>query len=105
MVELAIQAGLAVCSIEDFSGNEDAPIYALEPAQARVEAAAQAAHRGPSTLVLTARAENHLPVATTWTTQSPACGPTRRPAPTCSMRPGCAPQRTSLASSTRLADR
>src|SRR5918911_4774045 len=59
-VELAIKAGLAGCSIEDFTGDGDRPIYDLELARARVEAAAQAAPRRPRKLVLTARAENHL---------------------------------------------
>jgi 2-methylisocitrate lyase-like PEP mutase family enzyme len=56
----AIEAGLAGCSVEDFTRDENAPIYELEHARARIAAAADAAHRGPRTLVLTARAENHL---------------------------------------------
>ncbi|MHB8234853.1 MAG: isocitrate lyase/PEP mutase family protein [Solirubrobacteraceae bacterium] len=56
-IELAIQAGLAGCSVEDWSGEE---IYSLELARERIEAAAAAAHAGPVHLVLTARAENHL---------------------------------------------
>ena len=56
-VSLAIEAGLAGCSVEDFSGDSEHPIYDLEPARARIAAAAEAA-RGR--LVLTARAENHL---------------------------------------------
>jgi 2-methylisocitrate lyase-like PEP mutase family enzyme len=56
-VSLAIEAGLAGCSIEDFSGDAERPIYDLEPARARIAAAAQAAE---GHLVLTARAENHL---------------------------------------------
>ncbi len=59
-VACAIEAGLAGCSIEDFTGSAEQPIYDLELAQARVAAAADAAHRGPVRLVLTARAENHL---------------------------------------------
>jgi 2-methylisocitrate lyase-like PEP mutase family enzyme len=59
-VRLAVEAGLAGCSVEDFSGHEDAPIYDAALAAARVQAAAEAAHRGPVHLVLTARAENHL---------------------------------------------
>jgi 2-methylisocitrate lyase-like PEP mutase family enzyme len=58
-VHLAIEAGLAGCSIEDYTGVEDAPIYELEEAVERVTAAAQAAH-GSSRLVLTARCENLL---------------------------------------------
>jgi 2-methylisocitrate lyase-like PEP mutase family enzyme len=59
-VRLAIEAGLAGCSIEDYTGDADAPIYCLEHATARIAAAAQAAHAGPAALVLTARAENHI---------------------------------------------
>lgn len=59
-IELAIEAGLAGCSVEDFSGDEQAPIYDRELAAERVAAAARAAHRGPIHLVLTARAENFL---------------------------------------------
>jgi 2-methylisocitrate lyase-like PEP mutase family enzyme len=59
-VELALQTGLAGCSIEDFTGNPDDAVYGRDAARARVAAAVQAAHRGPQTLVLTARAENHI---------------------------------------------
>ncbi|MEA2144789.1 MAG: hypothetical protein QOG59_376 [Solirubrobacteraceae bacterium] len=59
-VEGAIEAGLAGCSIEDFSGRDDAPIYDLALARERIAAAAEAAHAGPVGLVLTARAENYL---------------------------------------------
>jgi 2-methylisocitrate lyase-like PEP mutase family enzyme len=59
-VELALQTGLAGCSIEDFTGQPDEPIYNLELAAERVAAAAHAAHHGPVRMVLTARAENHI---------------------------------------------
>ncbi len=59
-VRLALDAGLAGCSIEDFSGREDAPIYAIGPATERIAAAVEVAHAGPVHLVLTARAENYL---------------------------------------------
>jgi len=59
-VGLATAAGLAGCSIEDFTGDPDDPIYDAGLAADRVEAAAEAAHRGPVHLVLTARAENYL---------------------------------------------
>jgi 2-methylisocitrate lyase-like PEP mutase family enzyme len=59
-VELALEAGLAGCSIEDFSGDPDDLIYALDLAVERVAAAAEAAHKGSARLVLTARAENHI---------------------------------------------
>jgi 2-methylisocitrate lyase-like PEP mutase family enzyme len=56
-VELGIGAGLAGCSVEDWSGTE---IYDVDFATERVAAAAEAAHRGPVHFVLTARAENFL---------------------------------------------
>jgi 2-methylisocitrate lyase-like PEP mutase family enzyme len=59
-VRLAIDAGLAGCSIEDFTGRAGDPIYEASLAAQRVAAAAEAAHSGPRRLVLTARAENHL---------------------------------------------
>ena len=59
-VALAAQTGLAGCSVEDFTGDEDDPIYDIGLAAERVAAAAQAAHSGPARLVLTARAENYL---------------------------------------------
>src|SRR5579859_1241540 len=59
-VALALDAGLAGCSIEDFSGDPEKPIYDLESARDRIVAAAEAVHRGPARLVLTARAENYL---------------------------------------------
>src|SRR4029077_507670 len=58
-VRLALQTGLAGCSVEDFSGQQDAPIYEAGLAIERVAAAAEAAHAGPVHLVLTARAENY----------------------------------------------
>jgi 2-methylisocitrate lyase-like PEP mutase family enzyme len=57
-VTLAIRAGLAGCSVEDYTRQEDNPIYDLPLAAERVAAAAAAAHAGP--LILTARAENYL---------------------------------------------
>jgi 2-methylisocitrate lyase-like PEP mutase family enzyme len=59
-VALAAETGLAGCSIEDFTSNHDEPIYDVARAAERVAAAAEAAHSGPATLVLTARAENYL---------------------------------------------
>ena len=56
----AVAVGLAGCSIEDFTGDDAAPIYAVEHATARIAAAARATHDGPGRLVLTARAENHI---------------------------------------------
>jgi 2-methylisocitrate lyase-like PEP mutase family enzyme len=59
-VRLAVDAGLAGCSVEDYSGNETDSIYDAGLAAERVAAAAEAAHSGPGRLVLTARAENHV---------------------------------------------
>ena len=56
-VRLAIDAGLAGCSIEDYGGDDRDPIYGLELATARIAAAVAAAG---GRIVLTARAENHL---------------------------------------------
>jgi 2-methylisocitrate lyase-like PEP mutase family enzyme len=61
-VRLALRAGLAGCSVEDFSGSgrADDSIYDAGLAAERVAAAVEAAHGGPVRLVLTARAENYL---------------------------------------------
>jgi 2-methylisocitrate lyase-like PEP mutase family enzyme len=58
-VSLALDVGLAGCSVEDWSGAEER-LYDAEAATERVAAAAEAAHAGPVHLVLTARAENYL---------------------------------------------
>jgi 2-methylisocitrate lyase-like PEP mutase family enzyme len=59
-VRLALDAGLAGCSVEDYSGLESDTIYDAGLAAERVAGAAEAAHSGPRKLVLTARAENHI---------------------------------------------
>src|SRR5699024_361977 len=59
-VTAALDTGLAGCSIEDFTGDPDAPIYPLAEATERVRAAAEAAHSGRVRLVLTGRAEHFL---------------------------------------------
>ena len=59
-LRLAGEAGVAGASIEDYSRDEDDPVYDLGLATERVAAAAEAAHSGEARLVLTARAENHL---------------------------------------------
>ena len=56
-VKLALEAGVAGCSVEDWSGSE---IYDIGLAAERVAAAADAAHGGPVHMVITARAENHF---------------------------------------------
>jgi 2-methylisocitrate lyase-like PEP mutase family enzyme len=57
---LASETGLAGCSVEDYSGRGEDPIYDLGLARERVFAAAEVAHTGPAKLVLTARAENFV---------------------------------------------
>jgi len=57
---LALATGVAGASIEDYTRDEAAPIYDIGLARDRVAAAVEAAHSGPSRLVLTARAENYL---------------------------------------------
>lgn len=54
----AAATGLAGCSIEDFSGDREQPIYDTDLAVDRVVAAVEAARA--SRMVLTARAENYL---------------------------------------------
>ena len=56
----AIEGGVAGASVEDFTGDAEDPIYDVELAAARVEAAAEAAHNGAARIVLTARAENYI---------------------------------------------
>jgi 2-methylisocitrate lyase-like PEP mutase family enzyme len=59
-ITLAAATGLAGCSVEDFTRDNENPIYEMSAATDRVSAAAEAAHAGPRRLVLTARAENYL---------------------------------------------
>jgi 2-methylisocitrate lyase-like PEP mutase family enzyme len=59
-IRMAVTAGLAGCSVEDFTGQPDSPIYDIGLATDRVAAAAAAAKAGLVQLVITARAENHL---------------------------------------------
>jgi 2-methylisocitrate lyase-like PEP mutase family enzyme len=59
-IRLAAQTGLVGCSIEDASGNPDAPIFELSHATERVAAAAAAARALPFPFTLTGRTENFL---------------------------------------------
>lgn len=59
-VRVARSIGLAGCSVEDAGKRTDEPVYDLGLARERIVAAAEAAHDGDGTFVLTARAENHL---------------------------------------------
>ena len=53
----AVEAGLAGCSIEDSTGRDDDPLYAIEHAAERIAAAVEAAG---GRLVITGRAENFV---------------------------------------------
>jgi 2-methylisocitrate lyase-like PEP mutase family enzyme len=59
-IRLGVEVGLAGGSVEDYTNQDDKPIYELRHAAERVAAAAAAAHAGPVHFVLTARAENYL---------------------------------------------
>lgn len=59
-IRLAADAGLAGGSIEDSTGNRDAPLFEFERAVARVAAAVDVAHALPGSFVLTARTESFL---------------------------------------------
>jgi 2-methylisocitrate lyase-like PEP mutase family enzyme len=57
-IRQARDTGLAGCSVEDYSGRSEDPIYERGLARERIVAAAEIAHSGPVRMVLTARAEN-----------------------------------------------
>jgi len=59
-IRLTMATGIVAGSIEDASGREEAPIYELGLAKARIEAAVAAARALPYKFTLTARAENYL---------------------------------------------
>jgi 2-methylisocitrate lyase-like PEP mutase family enzyme len=59
-IQLAGDAGIAGCSIEDMASHPDHSIYDFELAVERVHAAAGAARSLPYPFTLTARAENYL---------------------------------------------
>src|SRR5689334_45031 len=59
-IRLAAEAGLVGCTIEDSTGNPQAPLYDFQLAVERIAAAAQAAHALPFPFFLTARAHNLL---------------------------------------------
>jgi 2-methylisocitrate lyase-like PEP mutase family enzyme len=59
-VRLAAAAGLVGCTIEDYSGNPQKPLFDLNHAKERVAAAAEAAHKLRFPFMLTARAEGFL---------------------------------------------
>jgi 2-methylisocitrate lyase-like PEP mutase family enzyme len=57
-IQLAVEAGLVGCTIEDATGNQDRPLYDSSLAIERIAAAAQAAHSLSIPFILTARAHN-----------------------------------------------
>jgi 2-methylisocitrate lyase-like PEP mutase family enzyme len=59
-VRMARAVGVAGASIEDYAGSSSGPMFDLDTAVERVEAAAEAAHGGGRRLVLTARADNYV---------------------------------------------
>ena len=59
-VRLAAEAGLVGCTIEDSTGNPDAPLFEMELAVERIAAAAEAARALPFPFMLTARAHGFL---------------------------------------------
>src|SRR5262249_41059884 len=59
-VRLAAEIGLVGCTIEDSTGNKDAPLYEFALAAERISAAAAAARALPFPFMLTARAHNFL---------------------------------------------
>jgi 2-methylisocitrate lyase-like PEP mutase family enzyme len=59
-IRLAAEAGLVGCSIEDATGNPDAPIFDLSYARERIAAAVAAARALPFPFTLTGRTENFL---------------------------------------------
>ena len=85
-IGLAAAAGLAGCSVEDFTRRPGEPIYDLGLARERVAAAAAARRPGPWCSPPAPRTT--CTVGRTWPTPSAACRRTRKPAPTCCTRPG-----------------
>jgi 2-methylisocitrate lyase-like PEP mutase family enzyme len=59
-IGLAADAGLVGCTIEDTTGNPDAPLYDLSLAVERIAAAAEAARKLPFPFMLAARSHNLL---------------------------------------------
>jgi 2-methylisocitrate lyase-like PEP mutase family enzyme len=59
-IRQAAQAGLVGCTIEDTTGNADAPLYDFTLAVERIAAAAEAARALPFPFMLTARSHNLL---------------------------------------------
>ena len=62
-IRLAAEVGLVGCTIEDATGNQDAPLYDVHLAVERIAAAAQAARALQCPFILTARAHNFVHAA------------------------------------------
>ena len=62
-IQLAAEAGLVGCTIEDSTGTPDRPLYDFGLAVERISAAAQAARTLPFPFMLAARAHNFLHAA------------------------------------------
>ena len=87
-VRRAIGAGLAGCSVEDFTGDDESPVYDWALAVDRVAAAAEVARAGRCDWCSPPGPRTTCMAGPTWRTRSPGCRPTRRPARTCCMRRG-----------------
>lgn len=59
-IRAAAETGLAGCSLEDFTGDRDNPIFPFALAAERIRAAVEAKRALPEDFVLTARCENLL---------------------------------------------
>jgi 2-methylisocitrate lyase-like PEP mutase family enzyme len=59
-IRKAAEAGLVGCSIEDYTGNKNQPLYDIQFAAERIAAAVRAARSLPFHFTLTARAENFV---------------------------------------------
>ena len=59
-IQMAAEAGLVGCSIEDSTGDKNRPLYEIQRAAERVAAAVQAARSLSFGFTLTARAENFV---------------------------------------------
>ena len=87
-IELALQTGLAGCSVEDYSGRADDAIYDLGLARERVRPRSRSPTPGRCSSCSPPAPRTTSTGATIWPTRSPGCRPTRRPAPTCCSRRG-----------------
>lgn len=59
-IKIAVDAGLAGCSLEDYTGRPEAPVFDLSLAVERIAAAAESRDSCDPDFVITARAENFM---------------------------------------------